>query len=143
MKKTLSLFLACVMLFAAMALPASAADVSTYEPPILEDEYAYFANAWVGFTPDGGNWYYISGGAGSINSTMNIKVTVYLQKYRPGSWENLAVWSDEGAFNAAAGGSRYIISSGTYRAKLYAVIYHQDGSFGEDVTLFSNQLVIP
>ena len=142
MKKHLSLFLALLMVFSLLSMPAYAVEVDTNEPPIIEERYAYFANAWAGLSRNSGNYYDVTGGAGSTLATMNIKVTVTLQKYNSG-WQDLQTWSGEGFFNATAGGLRYIVSSGTYRTKMYAEIYHQDGTFGESVTIFSDHLIIP
>lgn len=145
MKKILSLFMACVLVFPLLAFPAHAANEDTYEKPIESVEYAYFANAWAGLTPYKGDWYDVSGGAGSVVATMNIKVTVTLQKFNGNGtfWDDLQTWSDEGSFSASAGGRRYIITSGTYRTKMYAEIYNEDGSFGESETIYSDHLIIP
>lgn len=143
MKRKLSLFMACVLTISLLAIPGFAASEDTYEPPIIKEEYTYLANAWAGLTPTGRGWYDVTGGAGSTYATMNIKVTVTLQKMALGGWQNIATWAGSGSFSASAGGSRYIASSGTYRTKMYAAIYNEDGTFGEDVTVCSDHLIIP
>lgn len=144
MKRKLSLLMACVLSFSLLAIPVFVASEDTYEPPIIKEEYTYLANAWAGLNPTGRGWYNVTGGAGSTYATMNIKVTVTLQKSTgTGGWQNIATWEGTGFFSASAGGSRYIASSGTYRTKMYAVIYNEDGTFGEDVTVVSDHLIIP
>ena len=146
MKKTLSLIMACVLAVSLLALPAYAANGDPNERSVESVEYQYFANAWAGLSPSGGGWYDVTGGAGSVVATMNIKVTVTLQKLGNGSgkfWEDIATWTGEGFFSASAGGPRYIITSGTYRTKMYAEIYNEDGTFGESETAYSDHLIIP
>ncbi len=141
MKKRLSMILACILMLSLAALPAYAANKDA-NPPIIQPQYTYLANAWAGLNPTGGGWYNVTGGAGSKHATMNIKVTVSLQKLVSG-WEDLASWYGEGAFSASAGGSRYICTSGTYRTKMYAEIYKEDGTLGETELAFSDHLIIP
>ncbi len=142
MKKKLSLILACILMLSLAALPAYAAGKDTNNPPIIQPRYTYLANAWAGLSPAGGGWYTVTGGAGSTHATMNIKVTVSIQKFDHG-WQDLATWYGEGAFSASAGGSWYICTSGTYRTKMYAEIYKEDGTLGETETAFSDHLIIP
>ncbi len=141
MKKKLSLILACILMLSLAALPAYAAGKDTNDP-IIQPRYTYLANAWAGLNPTGGGWYNVTGGAGSTHATMNIKVTVSLQKFDHG-WQDLATWSGEGFFSASAGGSRYICTSGTYRTKMYAEIYKEDGTLGETEMACSDHLIIP
>lgn len=143
MKKKFALFLACILAFSIFVFPASAADLDAPVTPIQPDEYTYLANAWAGLTRSSGHWYDVIGGAGSAFATMNIKVTVILQKMVNYNWQDQATWSGEGAFSASAGGERYISATGTYRTKMYAEIYNEDGTFGESVTIFSDHLIIP
>ncbi len=143
MKKRLSLILACILMLSLAALPAYAADKGTNNPPIIQPRYTYLANAWAGLNPTGGGWYNVTGGAGSTYGTMNIKVTVSIQKLGYYGWENLDTWYGEGYYSASAGGSRYICTSGTYRTKMYAEIYKEDGTLGETEIAFSDHLIIP
>lgn len=143
MKEKIALFLACILVFSIFVFPASAADLDTPVAPIQPDEYTYLANAWAGLHRSSGNWYYVSGGAGSAFATMNIKVTVILQKMVNYNWQDQATWYGTGNYNAVAGGERYISATGTYRTKMYAEIYNEDGTFGESVTIFSDHLIIP
>lgn len=142
MKRGLSFILACILMLSLAALPAYAAGKETNNPPTVQPRYTYLANAWAGLSPSGGGWYDVTGGAGSTHAKMNIKVTVSLQKLGSG-WENLATWTNEGYFDASAGGSRYICTSGTYRTRMYAEIYKEDGTLGETETVCSNHLIIP
>lgn len=142
MKKRLSLILACILMLSLATIPAHAADKGTNNPPTVQPRYTYLANAWAGLSPAGGGWYTVTGGAGSTHATMNIKVTVSLQKLGSG-WEDLATWSGEGFFSASAGGSWYICTSGTYRTKMYAEIYKEDGTLGETEMACSDHLIIP
>lgn len=140
--KKMSLFLACVLLFSLLSVSAYAADVETDVPPVITEEYTYLANAWAGLARSSGNWYDVTGGAGSAHGTMKIEVTVECQKLGDNGWNTLQTWTGEGNFSASAGGERYISASGTYRTKMYAVIYKEDGTFGEDVTVYSDHLII-
>lgn len=142
MKKILSFILACILMLSLMALPAYAAGEDTNDLPIIQPRYTYLANAWAGLNPTGGGWYNVTGGAGSTHATMNIKVTVKLQKYDAG-WQDLATWTGENFFDATAGGPWYICTSGTYRTKMYAEIYKEDGTLGETETVWSDHLIIP
>ncbi len=143
MKKKLSLILACILLLSLAALPAYAAGKDTNNPPTVQPQYTYLANAWAGLNPTGGGWYNVTGGAGSTHATMNIKVTVSLQKLGYYGWENLATWTGENFFDASAGGPWYICTSGTYRTKMYAEIYKEDGTLGETEMACSDHLIIP
>lgn len=143
MKKRLSLILACILMLSLVAFPVYAADEEAHNPPIIQPRYTYFVNAWAGLKPTGGDWYNVTGGAGSTYATMNIKVTVSLQKFGDSGWEDLAVWTGSGHYNATAGGPRYICTSGTYRTRMYAEIYKEDGTLGETETAWSDHLIIP
>lgn len=140
--KKISLFLACVLLFSLLSVSVYAADVETDVPPVDIEEYTYLANAWAGLARSSGNWYDVTGGAGSAHGTMKIEVTVECQKYTSNGWDTLQTWTGEGNFSASAGGERYIASSGTYRTKMYAEIYREDGTLGETETVYSDHLII-
>lgn len=140
--KKMSLFLACVLLFSLLSVSAYAADVETDVPPVDIEEYTYLANAWAGLARSSGNWYDVTGGAGSAHGTMYIQVTVEFQKFGDDGWDTLQTWYGDGYFDATAGGERYISSSGTYRTKMYAEIYREDGTLGETEIAYSDHLII-
>lgn len=142
MKRGLSFILACILMLSLVPLSAYAAGEDTNDLPIIQPRYTYLANAWAGLSPTGGGWYNVTGGAGSKHATMNIKVTVKLQKYDAG-WQDLATWTNEGFFDASAGGPWYICTSGTYRTRMDAAIYLEDGTLGETEFAFSDHLIIP
>lgn len=141
MKRGLTFILACILMLSLAALPAYAAEVDT--APVIQPRYTYLANAWAGLKPTGGGWYNVTGGAGSTHGTMNIKVTVSIQKLGDSGFENLDTWYGEGFYSASAGGPRYICTSGTYRTRMDAAIYLEDGTLGETEFAFSDHLHIP
>ena len=140
--KKMSLFLACVLLFSLLVVPACAEDLETNDPPVVNEEYTYLSNAWAGLACSSGHWYDVTGGAGSAHGTMKIKVTVECQKLGSSGWDTLQTWTNEGYFDASAGGQRYISAKGTYRTKMYAEIYREDGTLGETEIAFSDHLII-
>ena len=146
MKKIFSLMLTFVLLISLFSTFVSAAEVEPDVPPIETEEYAYLSNCWAGLNHVGGGKYNITGGAGSVLANVTLSVTVILQKFNPKSptcWDDLGTWTDTAQYSASAGGSRYILTSGTYRTHVIADVYSENGTLIESETANSDHLVIP
>ncbi len=145
MKKTISLLLTFVMLFSCMAVLASAENFHWDETHVISPRYTKLSNCWAGLAATGNGWYDVTGGAGSVNGTVSISVTVILQRFNIDSitfWDDIVTLTSVDRYSASCGTKRYIATPGVYRTHTIANVYAADGTFIETATANSDHITI-
>lgn len=122
MKKGMSVILVLLLTFL-MACPVHAANT-----PQITPRYTYVDSVWACISID--TTWGIATCEGEIiaKDGYPVKVVVYLQAYKNGTWETIQMWSAQDTYSAYLCKSYAVVSGYTYRAYVVGYIYNPNGA---------------
>lgn len=135
--RKLTILMMTVLLVAAAIMPAQAAMIPEEE---ISPMAMYYRNAFTDLTISGaGIAEAESTISGITGTTTKCSITLYLQRYEDGDWEDVAMWTDTANSSSLTLVRTLGVDSGyTYRAK--AICYAYSGSQMEYVTRYSSEV---
>ncbi|MBR1989084.1 MAG: hypothetical protein IJ987_01325 [Firmicutes bacterium] len=137
MRKSLTILMMAVMIMTAAIVPAQAAVIPGEEIAPMA-MYHHEANATLTISSSG--MAEAKGQiTGWIGTTTKCSITLYLQRYENGDWEDVAMWTDTANGSSLTLTRTLGVDSGyKYRAK--AICYAYSGSQMEYVTRYSSEV---
>ncbi len=83
-----------------------------------------------------------SGTAKTLISTDTIKMSMYLQKQTSTGWSNVSSWYKQGVRLVTLKKDKSGLTAGTYRVRLYVLVYDSNGSFIESANVYSQLKIV-
>ena len=137
MKKLLVITMMISLLFTLTIMPAQAAVVPV---PDVELMALYYRNAGATLSISGsGNATCTGKIEGIVGTTTSCSISLYLQKYENGGWEDVAMWTDSANAVSLTLTKPLGVDSG-YKYRTKAICYAYSGSQMEYVTKYSSEI---
>lgn len=137
MKKLLAITMMVSLLLTLAIMPAQAAVVSA---PDVELMALYYRNAGATLSISGGGNATCTGKIeGIVGTTTSCSISLYLQKYENGDWEDVAMWTDS-ANSVSLTLTRSLGVDSGYKYRTKAICYAYSGSKMEYVTRYSSEV---
>ena len=118
--------------------------VSAYAVELDEDLPPDDPEPYIGVTSIGASLSINSMGKATCYGYVNLSsgytatASLSLQQYNSGSWITIISWSATGGPTISIHGTHYVTAGYSYRAKITAVVYDQNGNYVETVSATSS-----
>ena len=120
MKKVVSIIL-CIIILSGMALmPCMADDTAGAVQPI----YNVIADMTASLSLSSAGLATCTGTTTVMSDSLNVRLSVSLQKYTAGGWQNVALWSKSGVRNVELEKYWNVSESGRYRTCVTVSVYN-------------------
>lgn len=134
-RKLCSIISLILILSSLLILPASAAD--TEEEITVTPRYVNIALMNASGKIDSNALAYCYGYVETANTSYTINLSMSLQRYKNGEWNNVKTWTTSGTGTAEMGKYWYVTSGYYYRTGVTATVYTSGGSYVESATTYS------